>query len=147
MVNEPVIPVEESLPPAPVAAENGQAGATGRDSAPKPTKRNSLFGNLFNKVTSPSHEKTEKDVAPAVPAKDTETTPVSAAAPQLADPTDTSAAQPVATTGETAPVSAGTTSTPRTLTSSSPPKGGIFAFMKQKDAKHEVSPVSNSLVR
>ncbi|KAI9881035.1 MAG: hypothetical protein M1830_008917 [Pleopsidium flavum] len=145
VVNEPVIPVDESIPArtgesvAPTTAGSGttQPSVTTRENAPKPSKRNSLFGSLFNKVSTPSQEKSERDVGPTVPVKDTETNPVSAVAPQLADPVDTSAPKPVTSTGETAPVTTGTSTTRQPLTSSSPPKGGIFAFMKQKEAKHE----------
>lgn len=78
-------------------------------------------------------------MGPTVPAKDTETPAVSAVAPQLADPVETSASKPTTATGETDPAATGTSTTRQPLTSSSPPKGGIFAFMKQKEAKHEVS--------
>jgi len=128
----------ESVAPTSTGVGTTQPSTTTREHAPKPSKRNSLFGNLFNKVSSPSQEKSERDVGPTVPVKDTDTAPVSAVAPQLADPVDISAPEPVASTGETDPVTAGTSTTRQNWTSSSPPKGGIFAFMKQKEVKHEV---------
>lgn len=42
---------------------------------PKPTKRGSIFGNVFAKVRSPTSEKKEADLVPVVPAKDSEPTP------------------------------------------------------------------------
>ncbi|KAF2833029.1 hypothetical protein CC86DRAFT_365021 [Ophiobolus disseminans] len=40
------------------------------DEKPKPAKRGSIFGNVFNKVRSPTSEKKEADLLPIVPAKD-----------------------------------------------------------------------------
>ena len=42
---------------------------------PKPTKRGSIFGTIFDKVRSPTHEKKEADLIPATPAKDSEPLP------------------------------------------------------------------------
>lgn len=42
---------------------------------PKPTKRASIFGSFVEKLKSPTHEKKEHEVAPAVPAKEPETAP------------------------------------------------------------------------
>lgn len=147
MVNAPEVPGDEILPtpvaeivqPAPAAVETAAPSSTTREHAPKPNKRNSLFGSLFNKVSSPSHEKTEKEVGPAVPMKETETAPVSAVAPQLADPVDATASKPVPMSNEGDVVTPSAANTRHTVTSSSPPKGGIFAFMKGKDARSEVS--------
>lgn len=54
--------------PAEVAAE----GAPKEEApvAPKTAKRNSVFGTFFEKIRSPTHEKKESELAPAVPAKD-----------------------------------------------------------------------------
>ena len=111
-----------------------------RDNAPRPNKRNSIFGSFFGKkdITSP----TKEEAAPVVPIKDAEPTVVSATPPQLEDPVNT-ASQPI----ETAPVATtdklNTTpaSTPATKQNVSPSatKGGIFGFMKQKEMQHEVS--------
>jgi len=146
-VTAPEAPVDEILPaavaevvqPAPTAVETTTPSPTTREHAPKPSKRNSLFGSLFNKVSSPSQEKTEKEVGPTVPVTETETGPVSAVAPQLRDPVDTTASQPVLMRNEADAVTPGTSNTRHTVTSSSPPKGGIFAFMKGKDVRNEVS--------
>lgn len=56
---------------------------------PKPTKRASIFGNFVEKLKSPTSEKKEADLVPAVPAKDTE---VSAEAPKLEEPATTETA-------------------------------------------------------
>ena len=130
--------VAEIVQPAPGAVET-TTPTLSREHAPKPSKRNSLFGSLFNKVSSPSQEKSEREVGPIVPVTQSETAPVSAVAPQLTDPVDTTASRPIAMSNEAGPVTPGTTNTRHTLTSSSPPKGGIFAFMKGKDARSEVS--------
>ena len=68
----------------------------------KKNKRASVFGGFFNKskVTSPPVEKTEKEVAPEVPAKD-ETLAVSENAPKLDEPIHT---KPIDTAAVTAPV-------------------------------------------
>jgi hypothetical protein len=60
------------------------------EAAPAPkSKRSSLFGNLFQKVTNPAQEKTEKEAAaPAEPA------PVASTAPQLDNPVE-EAAKPI----------------------------------------------------
>lgn len=131
--------VPEIVQPASTAAEIATPSSTTREHAPKPSKRNSLFGSLFNKVSSPSQEKTEKEVGPTVMVKETETAPVSAVAPQLADPVDTTVSKPVTTSNEADAVTPAASNTRHTLTSSSPPKGGIFAFMKGKEARSEVS--------
>lgn len=118
-----------------VAGENRPAVATStRDNAPRPNKRNSIFGSFFGH--------TKEETAPIIPTKDAEPTSVSATAPQLEDPVNT-ASQPV----ETAPVTTldkldtTSASTPATKQNVSPSatKGGIFGFMKQKEVQHEVS--------
>ncbi|KAI9814451.1 MAG: hypothetical protein M1827_003307 [Pycnora praestabilis] len=84
VVEAPIAPIEGSQPI--VADEVIQASAaesrtaepsainTATRDAPKTSKRNSIFGNFFQKkdVTSPTEEKVEKEVAPVVPAKDIE---------------------------------------------------------------------------
>ncbi|KAF2032035.1 hypothetical protein EK21DRAFT_62070 [Setomelanomma holmii] len=64
-------------PVTPVAAEESKPveSATKTEEKPKPTKRGSIFGTFFEKVKSPTHEKKEHDVVPAVPGKDAEPTP------------------------------------------------------------------------
>ncbi|KAB8079137.1 Pleckstrin homology domain-containing protein [Aspergillus leporis] len=65
------------------------------------SKRASLFGNFFQKVTSPSHEKTEKEAsAPA------ETSAVASTAPQLDNPVEEAAVKPIEPESVTAPAEA-----------------------------------------
>lgn len=55
-----------------------------RDSAPSaPKKRNSIFGQVWEKVRSPTQEKREPDFGPSVPPKDE---PISSEAPRLPEP-------------------------------------------------------------
>lgn len=63
-------------PASPVAANNHKS------------KRTSIFGNFFQKVTSPSHEKTEKEATAPVESS------VSSTAPQLDNPVEEIPAQP-----------------------------------------------------
>ncbi|PYH42093.1 uncharacterized protein BP01DRAFT_304088 [Aspergillus saccharolyticus JOP 1030-1] len=53
------------------------------------SKRTSLFGNFFQKVTSPSHEKSEKEAAAPVE------TPVASTAPQLDNPVEEANVKPI----------------------------------------------------
>lgn len=68
----------------------------------KKSMRTSVFGGIFgkNKITSPSAEKSEKEVVPEVPAHD-ETPVVSETAPKLEEPIDT---KPIDAAAVTAPV-------------------------------------------
>lgn len=116
-------------------------------------KRGSVFGNFFKQkgVSSPTTEKTEKDVGPAVPAKDKEVPPVTKEAPQLGDPVDASTSKPINTAAVTAPVDAelaknttakdttgkDTTNQPAE-TGSSPSKGGFLDFIKKQEARFGV---------
>lgn len=76
---------EESKPsetveePKTEAVKDTTTTPTTRETAPKPAKRNSIFGSIYQKVKSPTAEKKEHEVAPAVPPKDSE-------APQIAEP-------------------------------------------------------------
>lgn len=121
----------------------------------KKSKRTSVFGGFFNKnkVTSPSVEKSEREVGPIVPAKD-ETPAVSEIAPKLDEPIDhkpidaaavtapvnapeTFTAAPIAATSEeinhTEPVvPAEAVVTPRTER-----KSFLAGFMKKQDKKEE----------
>ncbi|KAL8794463.1 MAG: hypothetical protein Q9195_002936 [Heterodermia aff. obscurata] len=78
-----------------------------RESAPKSTKRSSIFGNFFNKkdTTSPASPSTE--TPPAIPAKEPDNATTSSTAPQIEDPVEAStenAATPVAAPEPSAPV-------------------------------------------
>ncbi|MCJ1380494.1 hypothetical protein MMC17_003599 [Xylographa soralifera] len=140
VMGEPVVPIqaaqgEDSAAPViaqPVAA--APSSATAPEVAPKPTKRGSVFGSLFGKKdgVSPILERKDKDIVPAVPAKDSETTPLTTTAPHL---------DPVATS---APSVEGLTTEPEVATSPitkavSPgeSKGGMFGFLKQKEVQKE----------
>ncbi|GIK03123.1 hypothetical protein Aspvir_007192 [Aspergillus viridinutans] len=75
--------------------------------APK-SKRTSLFGNFFQKVTSPSHEKSEKEAAaPAEPSA------VSSTAPQLENPVEEAAVKPIEPETVTSAAAATATESPK----------------------------------
>ena len=100
-------------------------------------KRGSVFGNLpfLSKKEKETPTKKE-DLAPAVPAKDTE--PVAETAPQL-EPVRTTAEPPAVAASESAaepPTTTTTATTPKTEKPDS--KGGLFGFLKQKEAQNEV---------
>ena len=148
-----------SLPSAAVVAadKNGDKKDTEHQSSgtttptDKKAKRGSVFGSLFGKkgVTSPATEKSEKEVGPATPAKDTEPVlPVSETAPQIDQPVtakpidtaavtapvDSMAAEPAhqEPTKETAPITTGET-TPKTEK-----KGGFLAgIIKKAEGKKD----------
>lgn len=118
------------------------------------SKRASVFGGLFNKnkVTSPSVEKSEKEVGPVVPAKD-ETSAVSETAPKLDEPIET---KPIDAAAVTAPADAPETVSPvpaaatseeikhtepvasvETTTPKTEKKSFLAGFMKKQDKKEE----------
>ena len=85
-----------------VDGENAKRG-TVSSAAPKSSKRSSVFGSFFNKKEMPKEK--EKEIAPAVPAKDAETMPITAIAPQIEESAAMKAEQPmmnVTAPGETA---------------------------------------------
>ena len=102
-------------------------------------------------MTGSSTVTTENEVAPVVPAKDSEVAPVSQTAPQIDEPTHS---KPIDTAAVTAPVDsaiaahdlpansvhAQTTTAPGTSKSPSSPvhKGGVMGFFKRQDPKLEV---------
>ncbi|MCJ1287119.1 hypothetical protein MMC26_006467 [Xylographa opegraphella] len=141
VIGEPVVPIdgtkgEESAAPMisqPVAAE--QTSAIAPEVAAKPTKRGSVFGSLFGKKdgVSPSLERRDKDIVPAVPAKDSETLPVATAGPHL-DPTVLSAPSVGGATTETETAA---TSPAAKAISPGESKGGMFGFLKQKETQKE----------
>ncbi|KAF3049862.1 hypothetical protein E8E11_009587 [Didymella keratinophila] len=114
--------------PAPVAAETATPAPVETETAapvvastpiekddktvekPKPTKRGSIFGSFFEKVKSPSHEKKEADLIPAVEKKE-ETAAVS----EVAKPAEeTPAVAPVAETTTEAPLTEAKLDAPKT---------------------------------
>jgi len=101
----------------------------------KKNKRSSVFSGFFgkNKVTSPSAERSEKEVAPIVPAKD-ETSAVSETAPKLDEPVAT---KPLDTAAVTAPVdSTEATTTPAVATTE-----------ESRSAEHAIAPETTSTPR
>lgn len=155
VLGAPVVPVEGSTtvvavdePAQPIAVEPGvdSSNTVNRDNAPKPNKRNSLFGGFFNKreTGSPTLERSEKDVGPTPPLKDTEPTLASAPTPQLTEPMITSSVQLAELSQKSVPDMLDTSTAPvagdaAVQKSSSTSKGGIFGFMKQKETQHGVS--------
>ena len=123
----------------PEVSADGSKSASTADTAPKSSKRNSVFGGFFNKKDTP-----KKDVAPAVPPKDDE----SGTAPKASEPTDTSpanAAEGVTDTPAATETPAPTSTTPTQKTPQTESKGGLFGFIKSKEAQHEVS-IQHSLL-
>lgn len=98
---------------------------------------------------SPTSEKSEKEVGPAVPAKDHEVSAVSENAPKLEEPIEN---KPIDTAAVTAPVDAPTpvtepvkepvvtkATTPAAKSASSPSaKDAIIGFIKKQESKFEV---------
>ncbi|KZM22812.1 uncharacterized protein EKO05_0001495 [Ascochyta rabiei] len=79
---------------------------------PKPTKRGSIFGSFFEKVKSPSHEKKEADLIPAIASKDA--TKETTAVPEVQKPVEeTPAVAPAAETTE-APLAEAKLDAPKT---------------------------------
>ncbi|KAI9698930.1 MAG: hypothetical protein M1836_003119 [Candelina mexicana] len=70
VADQPVKPI--TTEPAVGAGNVSSARESAIETTPKPAKRNSLFGSLFQKkdVRSPVEDKPERETAPAVPAKD-----------------------------------------------------------------------------
>lgn len=146
VMGEPVVAGEDplvesvtaSVPTEPIVSQVTSTGTP--EIAPKPTKRASVFGNLFGKKdgVSPIVERKEKEVVPAVPTKETETDPVTTSAAQV-DPVSTST--PVVEPVSTEQGAATEVSPAAKDTTSSEPKGGIFGFLKQKEVQREVCPL------
>ncbi|PYH84472.1 hypothetical protein BO82DRAFT_381604 [Aspergillus uvarum CBS 121591] len=94
----PAAAVEEAEAPAPATpapAETSDKKEEEEKKAEAPvaqrSKRASLFGNFFQKVTSPSHEKSEKEAAAPAPIE----TPVASSAPQLENPVEEANVKPI----------------------------------------------------
>ena len=120
-------------------------------STEKKAKRGSVFGGLFGKkdATSPTEEKKESEVAPAVPAKDTTATEVPAVseeAPKIekpieAKPIDTAAVVAAADTVTTPPAveespkEATAVPAETTTAGKTEEKGGLFGFIKKQEAR------------
>ncbi|MCJ1483384.1 hypothetical protein MMC06_003551 [Schaereria dolodes] len=132
---EPVNGAEPTVAPETVSPTPAET-TSNRDTTTKPNKRNSIFSNLFNKRenVSPTRERKEEDASVA-PIKESEPSIVTAAAPQLEHPVRTSSVQASAKPLSTAAASA--TATNETKSSQPESKGGIFGFIKQKEAQHD----------
>jgi len=99
--------VKADATPAPVEeAKTEETPVKAAEEKPKPSKRGSIFGSVFAKLSSPTHEKKEHDLTPVSPAaaKEAETAP-EASKPveeaQVAAPATTEAAtEPVAVKAE-----------------------------------------------
>ncbi|OJJ49350.1 hypothetical protein ASPZODRAFT_129788 [Penicilliopsis zonata CBS 506.65] len=93
----PAVAAEET-PVAVPAVETAEKEEKKAETPVAQKKRASIFGNFFQKVTSPSHEKSEKEAtAPAEPAA------VSSTAPQLENPVEEAAVAPIEPESVTAP--------------------------------------------
>ena len=143
VITEPVLPTEETkaMETGDMTTDATEAPVTTNppEAAPKPTKRGSVFGNFFNKKDgmSPSREKKEKDMAPAVPVKDAEATPMAA----TEEPASVTQLEETAVMSTPAENTIATSAAPTATTAHTPAsesKGGIFGFLKQKEAQREV---------
>ncbi|KAF3043220.1 hypothetical protein E8E12_009115 [Didymella heteroderae] len=120
--------LKTEVSPAPVAAETATPAPVETEAAapvvapapvekddktvekPKPTKRGSIFGSFFEKVKSPSHEKKEADLVPAVEKKEE-----AAAVPEAVKPVEeTPAVAPAAETTTEAPLTEAKLDAPKT---------------------------------
>lgn len=95
-------PSEETKPAETEAPAEAKETEAAKDAAipPKPVKRGSFFGTFVEKLRSPTHEKKESEIAPAVPAKDTET-PAAPAATETAEEAKPTEAAPATTEAAT----------------------------------------------
>ncbi|KAJ5892560.1 hypothetical protein N7504_009251 [Penicillium tannophilum] len=120
-------PVEAEAVVAPAPVE-----ATEKVKEEKKAKRASIFGNFFNKVTSPSQEKSEKEATAPV-----EETPVASSAPQLDNPVEEAAA-PIEAEAVIAPAEAEAAKETTAETPIETPKdkrrSSFFGFKKEKKA-------------
>ena len=117
----------------PLANEITPAG-TARETAPKPNKRNSLFGGLFGKKDTASPTATE--TAPALVTKD-EPAAVSETAPRLDDPVvEPTPAHGLDTTAAPA-AAAGTTDTTSPVSNTTPTGNRRSSFFSNLGTKKE----------
>ena len=91
---------------APATSAEPTVAETTREAAPKPNKRNSIFGSIFGKKDAVTPTSTEATTA--VPVKDAQST-LSSTAPQLETPVTSPTAETTATTTETPATTAETT--------------------------------------
>ncbi|KAF2447563.1 hypothetical protein P171DRAFT_518653 [Karstenula rhodostoma CBS 690.94] len=100
-VTAPVIISE--IPPVGETKTEETAPVVPVEEKPKPTKRGSVFGNFVEKLKSPTHEKKEADLVPAVPAKESEAAAEAPKADELAT-TETAPVLPPVAPVEAAPL-------------------------------------------
>ncbi|KAJ5476411.1 hypothetical protein N7475_002140 [Penicillium sp. IBT 31633x] len=136
-------PVEVAEPVAETPAEATETAKEEPKEEPKEekkeekkSKRASIFGNFFQKVASPSHEKSEKEAtAPAA-----EETPVASTAPQLENPVEEAAVKPIEPESVTAPAATEETpaaETPAAETVSTPKEKRRTSFFGNLGMKKE----------
>ena len=115
MIGEPVIPAGEATTGAGAESTVSETtpASTTRETAPRPNKRNSIFGSIFGKKDAANP--TSAEAPPIVPPKDEHST-VSSTAPQLDNPVIASTPETSAATTET-PATAAETTTPVATTS------------------------------
>lgn len=109
--------------------------STARETAPKPSKRTSIFGGLFNKkdATTPS----ANEAGPAVPAKD-EPSSLPSTAPQLDKPVNSPAAgATTAPKGPTLDTTAPVTNSPATASATTPKDNRRSSFFSGLGTKKE----------
>jgi len=143
---EPVVEAPATTEP-PAEASTAAEGSEGKEEekkseAPAPkTKRASIFGSIFGKVTSQNHEKPEKEAA--------KETSVSSTAPQLENPVDESASKPIEPESVTAPAESEATAPTEPASSSK----GLLSLIKdmtktdekkseEKDDKKDEAPAT-----
>lgn len=146
VVAAPVVPIAEDKP-APIAkdgeAEAAEAPKTtepvtsvaSSKEAPKPNKRNSFFDTVFRRrdMASPSEEKKEHDVAPTVPAKDSE---IPATAPTLPEPATVTTDKPSEPIAALTPPA--TNDAAKDKPASAPKESFFGRFLRQDKAKTPV---------
>lgn len=150
VVGEPVVPAGEAATGVDASEVAPAAGAdstvaettppsTTRETAPKPNKRNSIFGSIFGKkdTAAPASTPASTETPPAVPAKDEPST-VSPTAPQLDNPVTSPTAETTAATTETPTAAAAEESTPAaTTTPLSPTDKRRTSFFSNLGTKKE----------
>ncbi|EHK96247.1 PH [Glarea lozoyensis ATCC 20868] len=145
-VEEPVVAPVEPTPVAetpaviePIAPVVAEEPTTATEATPKPTpsKRNSIFGTLKSQFSNTKEKKTPE--APIVPAKDTETEPVSETAPVIpqvesTEPLPTTVATPEVTPAEpVAPITNGETKTAETPVTKTDKRKSSLPWLSKKE--------------
>jgi len=135
----PAVEAPASIEPIPAPAAPVVEPTTSTEATQKPTpvKRNSIFGTLKSQFSNTKEKKTPE--APVVPAKDTETEPVSETAPvipqvEASEPLPTSVATPEVTTAEpVAPVTNGETKAAETPVTKTDKRKSSLPWLSKKE--------------